>query len=88
MADPTREASMSFDRYTKVILTIIAIALCALVIENAIPKSRAQGNPLQKVQICDLSDRCLGLSLIRKRSPVGDYFGTFALPIFAETDER
>jgi len=78
---------MSFDAYTKGILTIIAIALCALVIENAIPKSRAQDNPLQKVQICDEAE-CLRLSIIREHSTVGGYFATWALSIFVKTDDR
>jgi hypothetical protein len=71
---------MSFDAYTKGILTIIAIALCALAIENAIPKSRAQDNSVQKVQICDDANHCLRLDPIRNRSPVGGYFLTFAAP--------
>jgi hypothetical protein len=37
------EGEMKTDAYTKVVLTIIAIALSALAVENAIPKAIAQG---------------------------------------------
>ena len=76
---------MSFDVYTKSVLTVIAAALCALVAQNAIPQSKAESGQLQKVQICDDHD-CVRLSPIRKRSPVGGYFLTFGLPVFAETE--
>jgi hypothetical protein len=75
---------MSLDVYTKGVLTVIAAALCALVIQNAIRESKAQG-ALQKVEICDDHD-CLGLTTIRKRASTGDRFLTLALPIFVETD--
>jgi hypothetical protein len=78
---------MSFDAYTKGVLTVIAAALCALVAQNAILQSKAESGPLQKVQICDEHD-CVRLSPIRKHSTVGGYFLTFGLPTFAETEDR
>ena len=44
------------DRYTKTILTIIALALIVIVIQNTIRPSAAQFGGLQKVQICDATD--------------------------------
>ena len=78
---------MPVDAYTKSALTVIAVALCALVMQNVTMQSKAQDGPLQKVQICDDHD-CLRLSPIRKHSSVGGYFLTFGLPIFAETEDR
>ena len=49
---------MSFDPYTKGVVTVIAAALCALVVQNAIQQSKAENGPLQKVQICD-DQHCL-----------------------------
>jgi hypothetical protein len=40
------------DLYTKTVLSIIAAALLALVVQNAVHPSQAQYGP-QKVQICD-----------------------------------
>jgi hypothetical protein len=77
---------MSFDAYTKGVLTVIAAALCALVIQNAIQQSKAESGQLQKVQICDDHD-CLRLSPIRKYSSASGYFLTHGLPVFSETDD-
>jgi len=42
------------DRYTKTTLTVIALALWALVLQNALRPSLAQQNPVvQHVAICD-----------------------------------
>jgi hypothetical protein len=78
---------MHFDAYVKVILTVIAVALCALVTQNAIREAKAQNRDLQKVQICDDSD-CLRLSPLRKRTSGGEGFHSFALPISVETESR
>jgi hypothetical protein len=43
---------MAIDRYTKVVLTVIALALVVLVGENAVRPVSAQ-SALQKVAICD-----------------------------------
>jgi hypothetical protein len=48
------EATMS-DPYIKAVLTVIAVSLVALVIQNVIRASRAD-NEVQKVQICDLKN--------------------------------
>jgi hypothetical protein len=59
------------DRYTKVVLTVIAAALVLLVIQSAVASSKAQFNRLNevlKVQICDAvegtlrpAERCASL---------------------------
>jgi hypothetical protein len=55
---------MGVDRYTKTVLTIIAAALCTLVVQNAVPISHAQqgttaGGAVQRVALCDVSGtRC------------------------------
>jgi hypothetical protein len=41
--------------YTKAVLTVIAVALVALVLQNAIPGSQAQSR-IQKVAICNAED--------------------------------
>lgn len=32
------------DRYTKIVLTVIAVALCVIAVQNAVPRARALGN--------------------------------------------
>jgi hypothetical protein len=81
------EASMSFDAYTKGVVTVIAAALCALVVQNAIQQSRAENGQLQKVQICD-DQHCLHLKAIGKYSSDKGYFSTFGLPVSSETDDH
>jgi hypothetical protein len=50
--DTAEEQDM--DRYTKLVLTIIALGLWALLLENAVWPSVAQLNPpLQRVALCD-----------------------------------
>ena len=44
---------MRSDFYTKAVLTVIAAALVALVIQNGIRTSKAQPDQLTKIQICD-----------------------------------
>ena len=54
---------MPTDRYTKTVLTIIAGALVAIVAQNGIKASNAQGG-VQRVAICDLdhpTGSCAGL---------------------------
>jgi hypothetical protein len=41
------------DRYTRCVLTVIAVALVVLVIQDTIRTSVAQSPNIQKVQICD-----------------------------------
>jgi hypothetical protein len=45
---------MPTDRYTKILLTIIAAALVGIVAQNAIKGSYAQSDEIRKVAICDL----------------------------------
>ena len=48
------------DRYTKLILTVIAAALLVLVAQNSIRPSVAESG-IHKVQICDGHDNCADL---------------------------
>jgi hypothetical protein len=72
--------------YTQCALTIIAIALCALVAQNAITSSKSQDRPLQKVQLCDAIDNCLQFSPVRKHASAGNFI-YWTLPISVETDD-
>jgi len=78
---------MSFDAYTKGVVTVIAGALCVLVVQNAIQQSKAENAQLQKVQICD-DQHCLSLSPIRKYSSANGYFLTYGLPTFSDVEDR
>jgi hypothetical protein len=51
------------DLYTKTVLSIIAAALLALVVQNAIHPSQAQSSQPQKVQICG-TQHCADLVLV------------------------
>jgi hypothetical protein len=57
------------DRYTKAVLTVIAVALLMLVAQNAIRTASAQGDQVQKVQVCDTRN-CADLE------PLVERFGT------------
>jgi hypothetical protein len=51
------------DRYTKVVLTIIAVSLGAIAIENAVSSTaQAQGGALQRVQLCDSQGVCAAIT--------------------------
>jgi hypothetical protein len=47
------------DRYTKAILTVIAAALVAIVIQSAVRPSKAMDD-IQMVKICDTPISCVG----------------------------
>jgi hypothetical protein len=55
---------MQIDRYTKVVLTIIAGALVVVAAENAMKQAQAQTQPgVMKVAICsEDGSRCTGVS--------------------------
>lgn len=44
---------MKTDLYTKVVLTVIALALSAIALQNTLPSAFAQSGGIQKVIICD-----------------------------------
>jgi hypothetical protein len=53
------------DRYTKAVLTVIAVALVGLVAQNSLFPAQAQYGQLVKVVICDQSGlNCAGVSRI------------------------
>jgi hypothetical protein len=56
---------MIADRYTKIVLTIIAFTLAIIAAENAIQPSHAYGD-IQKVQLCDELYRCADMSELRQ----------------------
>ena len=45
------------DRYTKAVLTVIAVCLCLITAQNfnIVPSAEASGNEIQRVQICNFS---------------------------------
>ena len=50
---------MKTDLYTKSVLTIIAMSLVVIAIQNTAPVAYASNSKLQKVVICDpFQDRC------------------------------
>jgi hypothetical protein len=58
------------DRFTKAVLTVIAIAMIVLIAQNAISVSRAKEGDLQKVHYCDsLSCAALRSHKIQKHKP-------------------
>ena len=48
------------DRYTKAVLTVIAVCLCLITAQNFnfIPSAEASGHSIQKVAICDEDGNC------------------------------
>ena len=44
---------MTTDRYTKVVLTIIAVSLATIALQHAIPSAFAQSDQVVRVAICD-----------------------------------
>jgi hypothetical protein len=78
---------MSFDLYSKGVVTVIAAALCALVVQNAIQQSKAENGEPQKVQICD-DQHCLSLRPIGKYTSEKGYFLTYGLPVRSEIDDH
>jgi hypothetical protein len=64
------------DRYTKVVLTIIAIALTVIAAKGALRQSLAQaGSPDHpiKVQICDARFRCAEIVDASTPRRIGEY---------------
>ena len=54
------------DRYTKAVLTVIAAALVAIVVQNSIGSSEAQSSNIPRVQVCDAWGNCASLLKIKK----------------------
>jgi hypothetical protein len=75
------------DAYAKGVLTVIAIALCILAAQGFVTGSKAQIGAIQKVQICDFSDKCLLLDAVRKEASGGNRFLIFTLPITAQRSD-
>jgi hypothetical protein len=55
---------MLVDRYTKTVLSVIAAALVAIVAQNTIKVSQAQGNQIQKFALCSQNNpnNCVDVS--------------------------
>ncbi|MCK8786642.1 hypothetical protein M0638_19895 [Roseomonas sp. NAR14] len=63
---------MQTDRYTKSVLTVIAAALVALVVQNAVPKAEAQNRAVQPVALCSMSgDQCVSVGKAGPNNTVG-----------------
>jgi len=71
----TREAA-TFDLYSKIILTVIALSLAAIAVENLVRPVMAQPT-IQKVQICNDIGECAALQAIRE--PVPGNRGNFTM---------
>lgn len=66
---------MNTDRYTKLVLTVIAMALTTLCIQNAIQDASAESpQDVQKVAICNQSgDQCVRIVSSSKYPEVSGY---------------
>lgn len=44
------------DKYTKAVLTVIAVCLCLITAQNfnIVPSAEASGHDIQKVAVCDI----------------------------------
>ncbi|MGA9137924.1 MAG: hypothetical protein WBZ39_08325 [Methylovirgula sp.] len=65
------------DRYTKIVLTVIALALVVLTIQNDLAPLHAQA-ALQRVQICNEVGQCAAIS----SAPINGlpFFGLDVIP--------
>jgi hypothetical protein len=68
--------------FTNAILTVIAVALVALVVENAIPLAHAQQPIIGKVVICDAMDssKCASLRSFSSPSGYSIYYSLITTP--------
>jgi hypothetical protein len=48
------------DKYTKAVLTVIAVCLCLITVQNLniVPTAQASGTDIHKIAICDLRGNC------------------------------
>ena len=73
------------DFYSKLVLTVIAAALCGLCLQNAgVLPANADNNSVSKVQICGLDEQgntsCAGVS-----NPFGTTFPTMQGSLFSKS---
>lgn len=61
------------DRYTKAVLTVIALALAVIAIRNVILPSMAQSGGPTMVQICDARFRCAEVANDSAPRRVGEF---------------
>ena len=63
------------DRYTKAVLTVIAVCLCLITAQNFnfIPSAQASDHGIQKVAICDIykPERCAVVNYIGRLETYG-----------------
>ena len=58
---------MNVDRYTKIVLTVIAFALLANVVQNNLKDANAAESAVQKIAICNqLGTFCVDPSILLK----------------------
>ena len=52
------------DKYTKAVLTVIAVCLCLITVQmiNIIPAAQASNDKIHKIAICDMKGRCAKLN--------------------------
>tara|TARA_B100000902_G_scaffold366698_1_gene388690 strand:- start:1698 stop:1871 length:174 start_codon:yes stop_codon:yes gene_type:complete len=48
------------DKYTKAVLTVIAVCLCLITVQmiNIIPAAQAADDKIHKIAICNMEGRC------------------------------
>ena len=58
------------DRYTKAVLTVIAVCLCLITAKNfnIVPSAEASGHSIQKVAICDINFASTCADVSKKRN--------------------
>jgi len=74
-----RNTESAMNSYTNAALTVIAFALVALVVENAISPARAQFPSPMRVVICDASDISKCATVHGQMLPAGIYLGQLAV---------
>lgn len=61
------------DRYTKAVLTVIAIALTVIAAKGVVSQSLAQSGSPTMVQICDANLRCAEIANDSAPRRIGEY---------------
>jgi hypothetical protein len=71
---------MTTDRYTKVVLTIIAVSLVTIALQHVIPSAFAQSNGITKVAVCDLQYPDLCAEVVGKKGAFSGLITYVATP--------
>jgi hypothetical protein len=71
--------AVTFDLYSKITLTVIALSLAAIAIENVVHPVMAQLDDIKKVQICNDLGECAALQAVRE--PIPGNRGNFTMAL-------